>query len=273
MATVGTSRRSRLSTLTEAIASNILPAALGMFVLWTLVTYLLEGRIDALLRPEATIDRLVYAIVANVLVGTVLAVGVVRVYVTSETVAKERLGFRRPGRTVVAVLGAGILGFALYVVQTPPSLNPVVVTNAYAQVLTVSIAEIVVCWVVVGGAVYAATRSRGELVGIVAAVVGSAIVFGVYHFAHSPPFNTVGMVGLLTVVGLGTGVVYFVVGDVYAALAFHNFMGVFGVTRVLAESGELVAYSEPLYPLLGTALFSLLVLVAADGFLIRRPST
>lgn len=35
---------------------------------------------------------------------------------------------------------------------------------------------------------------------IVAAIVAS-VLFGVYHFAHSPPFNTVDLVVLLTAIG------------------------------------------------------------------------
>jgi hypothetical protein len=39
--------------------------ALELYSLWVLFTYLLEGRQQTLLRPEATTLRLVYVLVAN----------------------------------------------------------------------------------------------------------------------------------------------------------------------------------------------------------------
>lgn len=269
-ARVAVVRSRRRPTVVGTLARTPLLSAFWAFALWTLATYLLEGRIRTLLRPGATIDRLVYALVANVLVGTVLALGVARLYVTSGALTPSRLGFRRPGRTAVAVPVAGLLGLVIYVASGPPSTDPVVVANVYAQVLTVSVAEVVVCWVVVGGAVYAAVRPRGERVATVAVVVVAAVAFGAYHVAHSPPFDAPGTIATLTLVGLGTGIVYVGGGDVYGTVAFHSSMGLVGVTRALAASGGLTAYRQPLPAVLGTALLSLVVLVAADLGLIRR---
>ena len=47
--------------------------ALTLYVAWTLATWLLEVRIHILLRPEAALDRVLYA-VANILIGTLGAV-------------------------------------------------------------------------------------------------------------------------------------------------------------------------------------------------------
>jgi len=124
--------------------------ALGTYATWTAITWLLEGRIQTLLRPEAVTDRLVYTGVANVFVGTILALLLVREFVDSEFTSRTALGFRSIPRTLVAVLLAGVVGFALYALQQPPTTDPVVVMNVFAQVLPVSIAEVVVCWVVVG---------------------------------------------------------------------------------------------------------------------------
>jgi hypothetical protein len=46
-----------------------LTLAFGLYLVWVLATYLLEGRIHTLLRPEAMGARLSYALVANVLIG------------------------------------------------------------------------------------------------------------------------------------------------------------------------------------------------------------
>lgn len=245
--------------------------ALGAYGVWTAVTWLLEGRIQTLLRPEATVDRIVYTGVANVLVGTVLALWLVREFVASGFVSRRDLGFQSPPRTLAVVVVAGVLGAAVYLLQRPPSTDPVVVTNAFAQVLPVSIAEVVVCWVVVGGCVAALLRRRrvDSRVADSAALVAASVLFGVYHLAHSPPFNAVGMIGLLTLVSVGTGLFYFVGGSIYGALVFHNFLALFGVTTALVEAGRIETYQEPVVALLVTAVVSLLVLVGTESLLVR----
>lgn len=245
--------------------------AVGTYLLWTAVTYLLEGRIRTLLRPEAVGDRLVYALVANVLVGTVLALWVARRAVVADLLTRERLGLPSPRRTLATVLVAGVTGLVLFLAQDPPSTDLVVVTNAVAQVLTVSIAELVVCWVVLGATVEAWLRERGVTVAIASwlAIVLSSVAFGLYHVAHSPPFDQPETIAVLTVVGLGTGLFFFVGRSLYGALVFHNCMALFGVTQALAESGRLAAFRSLRLPLLATALVSLVVLVAAERLLVR----
>ncbi len=94
-----------------------------------------------------------------------------------------------------------------------------------------------------------------------AAVIAS-VLFGVYHFAHSPPFNTAGSVVLLTVIGLVTSA-FFVSRDVYGTIAFHNFLGIFGVIRALKASGNLMNFERPVIPLFVTAVVAIAVLIVA----------
>lgn len=247
--------------------------AVAVYALWTALTWLLEGRIQTLLRPEAVLDRLVYTGVANVLVGSILALLVVREYVASGFTARSRLGFQGIPRTLVTAVVGGGLGFALYLLQGPPTTDPVVLANVFAQVLPVSIAEVVICWVLVGGSVASLLRDRGVngYLADVTALVVSSVLFGGYHVAHSPPFNTVAMVGLLTVVGLGTGVVYFVGGTFYGALAFHNVMALFGVVSSLADAGQIGTFEQPILPLLATAIVALVVVVGMERVFVRDP--
>ena len=223
-------------------------------------------------------DRIVYTGVANVLIGTILALWLVREFVASDFTSREQLGLRSPRRTLVAVLIAGVAGIVVYLIQQPSSTDPIVVANAFAQVLPVSIAEIVICWVIVGGSVAALLRTREVhpyLVNGIALVVAS-LLFGVYHIAHSPPFNTPAMIGLLTVVSIGTGLFYFAGHSLYGALVFHNFLALFGVTAALAQAGQLGPYQAPILPLLATALLSLIILVGLERMFVRdadAPST
>ncbi|AUV82409.1 hypothetical protein C2R22_12785 [Salinigranum rubrum] len=253
----------------DAGSAHPLVTALGVLVGWTFVTYILEGARLTLLRPEAAGDRLLYALVANVLVGTVLALWL-RGRVLADAPLPES-GFRQPRRTVAGVAVAFAVGTALYAVGFPPSTDPVVVANAFAQTLVVSTAEVVVCWVFVGVAVQRALRPHlGTAAATVGLVVVASLGFGLYHVAHSPPFNTPRMVALLSVIGVLTSLVFVVSRDLYATLVFHNFLAVTGVTRALVTAGELSSFTVLLPTLWLTALVTLAALVAADVVFVRR---
>lgn len=113
-------------------------AALFPFAVWTLATWILEGRIDTLLRPEAVIDRAIYAIVANLLVGIAVAMVVLRMLIRKRRLDRQVAGFGRFTPSVVRLAMAFGLGLALYVLLGAPSLEPVVLVNAFCQVLVVS---------------------------------------------------------------------------------------------------------------------------------------
>lgn len=263
-------RISALRTLSPELKTVV---AIGAYGAWTAITWLLEGRIQTLLRPDAVADRLLYTSVANVLVGTVLSLVLVREFVAAGFTTREQLGLRSLRRTLTAVIFAGLLGIGLYVFQQPPTADPIVVLNVFAQVLPVSIAELVVCWALVGGSVAALLRHHrlNPALADGIALVISAVLFGVYHFAHSPPFNTAEMVGILTIVGIGTGLIYFVGGAFYGALVFHNCMALFGIISSLAVSGQLNTYQEPRVALIATAIVSFVLLVAVERLFVRPP--
>src|SRR5215212_5932419 len=97
--------------------------ALALYLLWVLVTYLLEGRILTLQRPEASGARLAYALAANILVGIGGSVLVVRFLARAGKISAWQAGFRGLWHAAVAVAVGGVLGFALYAIQGAPSLN------------------------------------------------------------------------------------------------------------------------------------------------------
>jgi hypothetical protein len=240
-----------------------LTLSIALYLLWVLVTYLLEGRILTLGRPEATGARLVYALAANILIGIGGSVLVVRFLSRGGVISTRRAGFRGLRHAAAATLVGVGLGFVIYAVQGAPSLNPVVIINAYAQVLVVSVAEVLVCWAVVGSVAESLLRNRGRWVSVISAAVISSVFFGVYHFAHSPPFNTVGFVVLLTVIGLVTSAFFFLSRDVYGTIAFHNFLGILGVIRALDASGSLASFERPVVPLLVMAVVAITLLILA----------
>jgi membrane protease YdiL (CAAX protease family) len=258
--------------MSTAIAPNnrrALSLAFVLYLVWVFATWLLEGRIHTLLRPEAMGARLSYALVANVLIGIGGSALVIRFVSRAGTLSPEQAGFRGLGHAAMAVVIGVVLGFAFYALQGAPSWNPVVLLNAYAQVLVGSIAEVMVCWAVVGSVSQALLQDRGRWVSLILAAIIASILFGFYHLAHSPPFNTVPVVVFLSAIGLVTSLFYFVSRDVYGTIAFHNFLGILGVMRALEASGNLSSFERPIVPLLVMAVIAVALLIAAHVFWIN----
>jgi hypothetical protein len=232
-----------------------------------LATYLLEARVGTFLRPDGT-NRFIYTVVANMIIGTIGSALVIRAVVSGAAVrGVSRYGIARPRRILVLVPLAAVLAALFLSGQPLPTSDPVVLANASAQVLVVSIAEVVVCWTLFGAVLRNALGSG--FVSAVIAIALAALAFGVYHFAHSPPFNTVPMVLLLSAVGMATGVLFFLGGDLYSTIVLHNAFAVRGVIQALDESGNLDQYVTPQLPLIATAIAAVIVLIVADVALIR----
>jgi len=111
---------------------------------------------------------------------------VIRFLSRAGTVSTEQAGFRGLGHAALAVVIGVVIGFVFYALQGAPSWSPVVLINAYAQVLVGSIAEVLVCWAVIGSVSQALLQDRGRWVSLILAAVISSVFFGLYHFAHSP---------------------------------------------------------------------------------------
>lgn len=246
--------------------------ALLLYLVWALVTYLMEGRLRTFLRPEAREDRLAYALVANVAIGVVAAAVVLGHFLRWRIVTPGQIGLRSFQHTVVCSAVTMALGFAAYVLLRPASMNPIVLGNVYAQALNVSAAEVLVCWAATGPLLRVSLRRRLPSLSLPVAVLVCITLFGVYHFAHSPPFNSPRVVIFLSAVGLFTSVFYFFSRDLYATILFHNWLGVVGVTQAIANSGRLSIFETPLPTLHVTAVFGVVLLVALDVLWLPRPA-
>lgn len=247
----------------------------SLYVAWTAATYLLEGRLLTRLRPEDTADRLTYTVGANLLIGTIGAVGVVRWLHREGLIRLEAAGFRG-WKHALGSVGAGLaLGGIIYAVQPAPVWQPELLLNGFAQVLVVSIAEVLVCWAVIAPlSELLLLRGFGSRVAYTGTALIASVLFGAYHLAHSPPFNTWDMVLLLTAVGLGTSVFFLKTRSVYGTIAFHTMLGLYGVTQSLVTTAEsLDAYESPQGPLLGMAVLALFLLITLDTQWLRRTAS
>lgn len=252
------------------IADNALISALVLYGLWVLATYFLEGRLRTFLRPEAKRLRIMYVVIANLFIGILVSGWVLHELIDADFMEAGRAGFGGIGRTVLAVGIGAILGIAIYLAQGSPSRHPVVFLNGFAQVWPVSTAEVVICWGVVGAVAETQLRDQDTSrisAGIVAALIAS-ILFGVYHIAHSPPFNSLEMIVKLIPIGLGTSLFFFVSHNIYGTVVFHNFFAIFGVLQALKRTGKLGQYEVPAIRLIVTALISLSLLIVVHGLLL-----
>jgi hypothetical protein len=240
-----------------------------LYATWTFFTWWFEGRISTLQRLDAASDRLVYALVVNLFLGIVVAFAFLRMAApTRYEVTASGLGPGRPRPSAVAL--AVLAGLAGYASLGAPTLDPIVFLNAYTQVFVVTAAEILVCWSLPAAAIEACGPGGGWRRAMAATIL-SAVLFGVYHAAHSPPFNTMAMIAFLTVVGLVTGLVFTLSRDAYATMIFHNFLGTLGVTQALDATGGLAAFGTIRMPLLVTAATAFGTALLLDVVWFRRP--
>ncbi len=234
--------------------------ALALFLTWAAATYILEGLPRTLLRPEAARLRLAYAVMVNIVIGVAGSLWLLRRLIETGVLNERMAGFGGTLRTLAGIVAGVVIGAGVFVAQGPPSLDPVVLLNGFSQVLVVSAAEVLVCWVIVGGVLEATLGERNVPLARLWAGGAAAVLFGLYHVAHSPPFNSLRMVLLLSVVGLLTSAFFFISRSVYGTVMLHNFLALFGVIDVLARGGRLGGLERPALPLIATAAAAMLAM-------------
>jgi hypothetical protein len=274
--------------------SKLILISLSVFVVWTFATYILEGRVNLLQRVDP-VGRMEYVVIANILVGTIFAFAMFKPSLRTSFVTDKQLGFQPARLTLILIVVAFALGFVLFLTGTPISINAIVVTNVFSQTLPTSIAEVVVCWGIVGTVFESLVRRKMDkegdningknrtissrdrtrrrrniaTVSILSVTIGSVVsivLFGIYHFAHSPPFNQPNMVLFVMIPAILTSIFYFVGREIYSTITIHNFLALIGIMGSI----DVTPLAQPLYPIILIAVVSVLVLIASDMFLIRR---
>ncbi|HEY6884155.1 MAG TPA: hypothetical protein VI278_08980 [Nitrososphaeraceae archaeon] len=85
------------------------------------------------------------------IIGTAIAIWLLKPSILNRFVNPKQLGFQSPvNMVIVAIVIAGLIGFALFIIQKPASLNPIVILNVFSQTLPGSIAEVTIRWTVAG---------------------------------------------------------------------------------------------------------------------------
>jgi hypothetical protein len=240
--------------------------SLILYLSWTLATYLLEGRINLLQAPTIA-GRYLYVLMANVVIGTIITLWFLRSRLTSRIWTVEQAGFRSLRRTLITILIALVLGFIDLLLTRLNHLPLLVILNGFVQVLPTSIAEILVCWVLIGNSFEFLLKPKNHWLALLVGIVTATVFFSAYHLGHSAPFNQLPLMLILLMPGFVTSLFYLITREIYATILFHNFQGIIGVLGNL-KNQELL--NRPLYPLYFLMIISIIVLIAADMLWIRR---
>ena len=212
-------------------------------------------------------------VIANIAIGTVLSAIAIRYLLKAQLLKPEQLGLSKSRlRTAVIIASAAAGGLALFILQNPRTTEPIVVFNAFMQVLPVSIAEVMVCWALIGSSFESLARNnnnnKGRIVlSVIVGAVAASVLFGVYHYAHSPPFNQTSVVLFLMLPSIATAVTFFLGRDIYAAVIVQNFMGIVGV---LAGLPNLEVYRQPMVPIYALTAVSVAALIISLSITLKK---
>jgi hypothetical protein len=248
---------------------KLIAIALSIYIIWVAATYLLEGRIH-LFQKVDPIGRMTYVVIANIAIGTVLSAIAIRYLLKAQLVKPKQLGLNKSRiRTAVVITSAAAGGLALFMLQNPRTLEPIVVFNVFMQALPVSIAEVMVCWALIGSSFesIAKNNNKRKIMSVIVGAIAASVLFGVYHYAHSPPFNQTSIVLFLMLPSIATAVTYFLGRDIYAAVIVQNFMGIFGV---IANLPALEPFRQPMVPIYVLSAVSVAVLVISVSVTLKR---
>jgi ABC-type uncharacterized transport system permease subunit len=127
-----------------------------------------------------------------------------------------------------------------------------------------------VCWALIGSSFESVTKNQnkeGAVSSILIGAVTASVLFGVYHYAHSPPFNQTSIVLFLMLPSIATAVTYFLGRDIYAAVIAQNFMGIFGV---IANLPALEPFRQPMVPIYALSAVSVTTLVISVSVTLKR---
>jgi hypothetical protein len=232
---------------------------IAIYGLWVLATYLLEGLPNLVITIDPT-ARAIYVIVANVFIGTLLVGYMLRRGVGWGLFSREEIGFRCGLCILIAVALAIATGIFIYLLSGAVVFDIMLFLGYLLHVFPTSVAEVLVCWAMIGATTQAILARRGQILSLIGGIAAATFFFGIYHFAHSAPFNTIEMVLFLMLPGLATSIFYFAIKDIYATIIFQTFLGMIGVSRAVSVT----QIDELLLLILLLALIALVALTVVD---------
>ena len=245
------------------VRRNGLLAALTVFGVWVIALYLYEGRVRLIDSPGAQ-GQLLFMFVPNILIGIGMTVLSYFFLIRAGFLQLFRIGMRGTRRSMVATILAIAVGLGVYATQAGDVTFPGTL-RLFAGVLPIAIAHVLVCWGLLGASVESAVEERLGRRAMTVGMGAAAIAFAFSHLAHSPPFNQWETILFLVLPGIATGLVFFLIRDLYATILFHTFLGMSGLSVGAAVAGRLA----PEYPVYLVAIVAAGLVLSAHVWLHR----
>jgi hypothetical protein len=249
----------------KSSVTRLLLIPLLIYGVWTLETYLLEGSIGLFLIFQP-LSLILYTVFANIIVGIAIPVICLRSAFLSGGVNMFQIGFCSPLRTVPTTALTALLGYLYLITFTPFGTHRVALFNLLALVIPVAVAEVMICWVLIGTHIQAFVRKDGTGVSIIFSVAITSILFWLSFAAHSQPLNPPGALSHLLILGVAAALFFFVVRDVYASTVFVAC----GTMPVMFQQADPAFSTGYLSPLFVSAALSLACLIGCHVYLFRN---
>lgn len=130
---------------------------------------------------------------------------------------------------VTLIVGLGLIALAL---RGPPTSELPRILRLFVALFAVSLAEVLVFLSILFNAIelVAGSMLRAPWASV-AATIGSSVLFGLYHFTHSPPWNRWRRVAPLIVVWLFVSFAYVLTHDAWAAAIVDASFATIGFVR------------------------------------------
>jgi len=187
--------------------------------IWVLENYLLAGtpRIFQRLDPPGLV---LYTALAGILVGIIIPIVRLRAAFLSGAVNMFQIGFRSARRTGAAVFLTAVACGAIFLFANIPGLGPDPGETAalFLLLLPVSVAAVMICWVLVGTHIQAYVRCEGIVVSVITGVLVTALVFVLSMAALIPGPVPGDLLGGFFAAGCISAFFFFAVRDVYACI-------------------------------------------------------
>lgn len=236
-----------------------------IYTAWVIDTFLMEGNGEIFTRYQP-FPFLMYSVVANIFMGTVIPVLCLKSAFFSGAVNMFQVGFRNPRRTLSAVTVTALAGSLVLVTFTAYGSKRLTLLLMTAFLLPTAIAGVTVCWVLIGTHLQAYIRSYGATVSIILGVLVTGLLFGLSFAAHSPPLNLVPFLTMGIFIGVASAVFFFSVRDVYASALFLAY----GLAYVLQGIVDPRYVQDISLPVLGSAALAVLALAGCQCYLQRQ---
>lgn len=238
--------------------------------IWVLENYLLAGTPRLFQHPEPT-GLVLYTALAGILVGIIIPIIRLRAAFLSGAVNMFQIGFRSARRTGAAALLTAIACGAVFLLANVPGMGPDPGETAALILLLipVSVAAVMICWVMVGTHIQAYVRSAGIVISVITGVLVTALVFALSMATLIPGPAPGDLMGGFFVAGCISAFFFFAVRDIYACIIVVTFCLVALLKPVIDP-----AYLVPInFVVVFCGAVVIIILVGIHGYLSRHYTT